>query len=116
MYEKLVLLFTNYAGYNNNAFMFYYKGTKKQTAIEKAKYDFFKCALDSKKDNDGHILKFLNNKFCIDDFFKGDINSYIEPEIITLDEYFEKNRLKMSENYEKMLKRDIKITQLTDNK
>ena len=115
MYEKLVLFYTNLDGYD--IFMpFYYKGNKKLSAKERAEYDFFNIALEVKKEDRVYSFKFQSQEFYISDYFySGNINDYAGPIFMTLDEYFQKIRLKMSEDDEKMLKREIKIAQLTGN-
>jgi hypothetical protein len=116
MYERLVLHYTNIDGYDIYV-PFYYKGTKKKSAKERAEYDFYKKALITKSDrNHNYVFTFLDSDFHTTDFFKsGNISDYRGPEFMTLDEYFEKNRMKMLEEDEKMLKREKKIAQLTGN-
>lgn len=115
MYEKLVLFYTNMDGYDIYI-PFYYRGTKKRSAKEKAEYDFFNIAFEMKTKTGGFGFMFQSNQFWLTDFFySGDVNDYSGPVFMTLDEYFEKTRLKMSEDEEKMLKREFRITQLTDN-
>ena len=114
MYEKLVLFYTNMDGYDIYI-PFYYRGTKKSSAKERAEDNFFELAFKTKKEDNVYSFKFLSRDFYSDDFFGHSINDYYGPRFMTLDEYFEKTRLKMSENDEKMLNRELKITQLTDN-
>lgn len=116
MYERLVLFYTRDMDMVDVYIPFYYRGTKKQSAIQKAEYDFFNMVIECKKSNEDYSFEFLNNEFYLIDFLiSNNINDYNGPQFITLDEYFEKTRMKMSEEEEKSLKREIKIVQLTDN-
>lgn len=115
MYERLVLFYTNLDGYDIYR-PFYYRGTKKQSAKEKDAYDFFNIALETKMSDITYTFIFQNNNFYTEDYFSyGRQYDYSGPEFMTLEEYFESVRIKMSDEEEKMLKRELKIQQVIDN-